>query len=337
VFGVLRRLLIAAWVVAAKTYAKAVDFYSKSLELHETAPVLGNRAFANLKLEAFGLAIADASRALEVDPKFVKGYYRRGSANMALGKYKPARRDFRVVLTVRPDDPAAKAQLKMCVSEIRRKAFEDAIATDKTAGPWDAVKSQLGSMTVPKDYSGPVMDETGPTREYCRQLMEHCRMQKVPPKKDVWRLLELAQAHFKAQSTLVRVAIPDSAPTDGTDEAAAAEASSGASEGVGSQPDGCVCVMGDTHGQFYDTLHVFAQTGEPCSSRTLLFNGDFVDRGSFSVENVLVLLAWQLACPRNFCMLRGNHETANMNKVYGFDVSRRVSAALTVLLLCVWP
>jgi len=50
-----------------------------------------------------------------------------------------------------------------------------------------------------------------------------------------------------------------------------------------------------------------------------LFNGDFVDRGSFSFECILTLFTFKLVYPDHFFMARGNHETVNMNRTYGFD------------------
>jgi len=44
-----------------------------------------------------------------------------------------------------------------------------------------------------------------------------------------------------------------------------------------------------------------------------------VDRGSFAVENVLTLFMWQLLHPTAVYLTRGNHETKNMNKIYGFE------------------
>jgi len=50
-----------------------------------------------------------------------------------------------------------------------------------------------------------------------------------------------------------------------------------------------------------------------------LFNGDFVDRGSFSTEVMILLLAFMVYNPRCIHLNRGNHETLSMNKMYGFE------------------
>lgn len=78
-------------------------------------------------------------------------------------------------------------------------------------------------------------------------------------------------------------------------------------------------ICGDVHGQYYDLLNIFAINGPPAPDNPYLFNGDFVDRGSFSLEAILLLFSYKLLYPEAFFLARGNHETANMNKMYGFD------------------
>ena len=47
-------------------------------------------------------------------------------------------------------------------------------------------------------------------------------------------------------------------------------------------------MQGDTHGQFYDVIHLFEINGFPSDNNPYLFNGDFVDRGSFGTEVCVV-------------------------------------------------
>ena len=78
-----------------------------------------------------------------------------------------------------------------------------------------------------------------------------------------------------------------------------------------------VKIVGDIHGQFHDLIRIFNCCGYPPHSN-YLFLGDYVDRGEKSLETILLLLCYKIKYPENFFMLRGNHESANITKIYGF-------------------
>jgi len=50
-----------------------------------------------------------------------------------------------------------------------------------------------------------------------------------------------------------------------------------------------------------------------------LFLGDFVDRGSHSLETICLLLALKLKYPNRIHLIRGNHEDRWINNGFGFS------------------
>jgi hypothetical protein len=50
-----------------------------------------------------------------------------------------------------------------------------------------------------------------------------------------------------------------------------------------------------------------------------VFNGDFVDRGQYSCECILILLAFKLLYPKFLHLNRGNHEARDINSRDGFE------------------
>ncbi|MEN2495736.1 MAG: Serine/threonine-protein phosphatase PP1-gamma catalytic subunit [Marteilia pararefringens] len=87
-------------------------------------------------------------------------------------------------------------------------------------------------------------------------------------------------------------------------------------------------ILGDIHGQYIDLLRWF-ELFENDPENTL-FLGDYVDRGRNSIETMCLLLAYKLKYPLTFFILRGNHETASINRLYGFfdEVKRRYNIKL---------
>uniref|UniRef100_A0A914V914 protein-serine/threonine phosphatase n=3 Tax=Plectus sambesii TaxID=2011161 RepID=A0A914V914_9BILA len=272
-------------------YEVAIELYSKAIELNPTVSIFyGNRSFAYLKDELYGSAVVDASKAIELEPTYIKGYYRRASANMALGKFKMALRDYEAVSKALPRDVDAKKKFDECQKIVRRIAFEKAIAVDHDQ---KSVAEQIDveAIEVEAGYQGPVLGDAV-TLEFMKELIATFREQGKLHKKYAYKMLLTIRKFFMSLPTMVEIDVP-----------------------AGKK----FTICGDIHGQYYDLLNVFELNGLPSEDNPYLFNGDFVDRGSFSVETIFTMFGFKLLYPNHFFMSRGNHESDTMNKMYGFE------------------
>ncbi|CAN4099037.1 unnamed protein product [Withania somnifera] len=84
-------------------------------------------------------------------------------------------------------------------------------------------------------------------------------------------------------------------------------------------------IFGDLHGQFGDLMRLFDEYGAPSTAGDIsyidyLFLGDYVDRGQHSLETMTLLLALKVEYPLNVHLIRGNHEAADINALFGFRI-----------------
>lgn len=271
------------WPAAVEWYTKAIETYDKEPSFYT------NRAQANIKLESYGFAIADADKAIEIDPNNVKAYYRRASAHTAILHHREALRDWKTVVKKAPSDATAKIRLADCEKIVKRDAFLKAIEVEDA--PSAAEGLDLEHMAVEPSYDGAKL-EGEMTVEFVEDMIERFKNGKKLAKKYVYQIIVAVMDLVKKEPTMVEVDVEQGQE---------------------------ITVCGDTHGQFFDLMEIFRLAGKPSEKHMFLFNGDFVDRGSWSTEIALLLYAYKWLYPDKFFLNRGNHETDDMNRMYGFE------------------
>ena len=123
-------------------------------------------------------------------------------------------------------------------------------------------------------------------------LKEHLMKEGKLYKKDLMEIISMAVGIFKKESNLVKILDP-------------------------------VNVVGDIHGQYYDLVSLLAIGGHPNDNK-YLFLGDYVDRGAFSVECVILLYAMKISFNHNVVLLRGNHECRQLTSFFNFKTECEV-------------
>lgn len=250
--------------------------------------------------------LTTAAKAIELDNKLVKAYFRRASAHLSILDPKAALPDLRKVLSLEPQNATVKAQLDATVKLVRRLEFEKAIRVDEgvpiSATVLEHLELGSGGTGLKTEYSGPrfpsgLVNSSKPylgaiNEQFIQDMIEFFKSGGRLPLSIAWPILLGALRELEREASLVEYNVPEGTTID---------------------------VVGDTHGQFYDFLHLLTLTGPPSKNHAVLFNGDFVDRGSWSVEIAMTIFAYKWLYPRTTLINRGNHETSDMNKVYGFE------------------
>lgn len=196
----------------------------------------------------------------------MKAYYRRGSAQVALGQLDQAVKDFKTVCKMEPQNRDAREKYESTLKEHKLRLLKQAIYVEDKK-----VEINLEDMVVEDSYSGPRLERIEDcTPAWVQELMEWQKNQKTLHIKFASMIILRARDLFEKDKSLVHITVPE---------------------------DEEVTVCGDVHGQYYDLLNIWQINGVPSEKNPYLFNGDFIDRGSFSVEVVMSMLAWKVALP----------------------------------------
>lgn len=274
---------------ALRKYTEAIDL---KIDTKKNAIYYTNRAIVNNTLENFGSAIEDTTNALKCDPTYIKAYWRRYTAYLNLSKYDEALTDLNALNAKFPNDAKVLDEIKKTKALKRKKNFWEAFSSEGRGKQTMSLKAYYDKTELPESYSGiklPSKDKMN--IEWIKELIKQMKDKKYLHKKDLLSVLLTVKEYLEKKESLINIDFPTTEIT----------------------------VCGDVHGQFYDLVNIFEVNGYPSENRPYLFNGDFVDRGAFSLECATLLFCLKLLYPEHFFISRGNHESSKMNKIYGFE------------------
>ena len=169
---------------------------------------------------------------------------------------------------------------------------------------------------------------TPPSIDDVQGLIDTFKRGKSPSMEILRNILNQSRKQHEMLPNVIRVSIPTSTTatttrieetTTTTETESNNETKDEVVESRG--PPGGLVIVGDTHGQFADLMGmIFSEkvAGFPSSNNVFIFNGDFVDRGENSLGVIITLLAIKLALPNAIHLVRGNHESVQMNERFGF-------------------
>ncbi|KAG4198314.1 hypothetical protein ERO13_A05G077800v2 [Gossypium hirsutum] len=145
---------------------------------------------------------------------------------------------------------------------------------------------QMSINSVPKKVIAHLLKPRGWKPPVCRQFFLDCN--------EIADLCESAERIFTVEPTVLQLKAP-------------------------------IKIFGDLHGQFGDLMRLFDEYGAPSTAGDIayidyLFLGDYVDRGQHSLETITLLLALKVEYPNNVHLIRGNHEAADINALFGFRI-----------------
>ncbi|XP_044468469.1 protein SGT1 homolog B-like [Mangifera indica] len=120
----------------------AVELYSKAIDVSpNNAELYADRAQANIKLESFTEAVADANKAIELDSSMAKAYLRKAIACMKLEEYQTAKSALETGSALAPGESRFTKLIKECIDciaeecgDLQKDVLEKTPSDESTKG-----------------------------------------------------------------------------------------------------------------------------------------------------------------------------------------------------------
>ncbi|MCJ1248601.1 hypothetical protein MMC30_005819 [Trapelia coarctata] len=133
----------------AGRYKQAVDVYNAALEVdplnkQTNSKILQNKAMAEIKLKDYKSAIEDCTKALALDPLYLKARKTKARALGESGNWDDAVREYKAIAENNPNEPGIAKDIRNAELELKkskRKDYYKILGVDKDAGENDIKKA----------------------------------------------------------------------------------------------------------------------------------------------------------------------------------------------------
>ncbi|CAL6027859.1 Serine/threonine-protein_phosphatase [Hexamita inflata] len=319
------------YAVAIVQYSQAIDILQA--ENKKDSVIYANRSNAHFQLGDFLEARNDAQLAIENDPNYVKGYWRMAEICSCTLKHEEALENYRKAHDLMPKnkmiaeklinvtnfikathEPKPKVSFFTALAGIPSRSFQPA-QSNQQAQPQQQYSNMNNQFANPFGTTGTapaVVDESGrdfhiPEKiteefttesqqiEFLSRLFNYCAQQKVLHSEQLYKLMTQLGQLLDPIPAIYKAEVSDPK----------------------------VVFVGDLHGSIQDFIILFTKK---CSiealvqkKTTMVILGDYVDRGPHGHQIFCFLSALKLLCPTKVYLMRGNHETAQMNNFFGYQ------------------